>query len=358
MSTEPVLLHDNDRPMLLAANSGNGEIDLRVLVLQLWQERKTVLVFIAVAAILSLTAAFLMPQKWTSKAVITVPDANQTYSLDQALIGLQTLGVDTSGSRTDTFALFIKKLNSTAQFQSWVHSSSLKPEVKNNDALYREIMGMSERLALSSDKDARNAENLPYTSWTFSFSGKNPERSQQVLSAYLDFTAESVRQEVLAQLRNNIEKKILIEQERLDLDRTHLNNVRNILIQRLRYSLDIANAAGIHKPVYGQGQTLQDDPDFAIALGADGIAEKLKIETSLKDVDVLNADLQNRQYNIDKLKMLRLPDIQFSPVAYQLSPTLPLKQDGPGKSLFLVLGVLVGAMLGCGFVLARKAFNA
>ncbi len=41
-----------------------------------------------------------------------------------------------------------------------------------------------------------------------------------------------------------------------------MKNQLDANIQRLNYSLDIANAAGIKKPVYSNGQAVKDDPDF------------------------------------------------------------------------------------------------
>ncbi|SQB21291.1 ferric enterobactin transport protein FepE [Citrobacter koseri] len=46
------------------------------------------------------------------------------------------------------------------------------------------------------------------------------------------------------------------------MDRVRLRNQLDANIQRLNYSLEIANAAGIKKPVYSNGQAVKDDPDF------------------------------------------------------------------------------------------------
>lgn len=62
------------------------------------------------------------------------------------------------------------------------------------------------------------------------------------------------------------------------VDRVRLTNIHNTNLQRLNYSLEVANAAGIKKPVYSNGQAVKDDPDYSVALGADGIAQKLQIE--------------------------------------------------------------------------------
>jgi len=117
----------------------------------------------------------------------------------------------------------------------------------------------------------------------------------------------------------------------------------------------VANAAGIKKPVYSNGQAVKDDPDYSIALGADGLAQKLEIERSIKDVSALNAAIQDREYRLAELKKLNVEETDFSPVNFQMSASLPIKSDGPGKLLILVLASLVGLMIACGTVLIRHA---
>ncbi|STM95749.1 ferric enterobactin transport protein FepE [Escherichia coli] len=103
-------------------------------------------------------------------------------------------------------------------------------------------------------------------------------------------------------IRNQITLKTKVVQQQLELDRVRLTNIHNTNLQRLNYSLEVANAAGIKKPGYSNGQAVKDDPDYSVALGADGIAQKLQIEKNLKDVAELNADFQNREYYLTQLQ--------------------------------------------------------
>lgn len=45
----------------------------------------------------------------------------------------------------------------------------------------------------------------------------------------------------------------------------------------------------------------------------------------------------------------------FTPFKYQLSPSLPVKKDGPGKAIIVILSALIGGMVACGGVLLRYA---
>ncbi|MDA6127695.1 hypothetical protein OSK38_08935, partial [Escherichia coli] len=48
-------------------------------------------------------------------------------------------------------------------------------------------------------------------------------------------------------------------------------------------------------------------------------------------------------------------DVNFTPFKYQLSPSLPVKKDGPGKAIIVILSALIGGMVACGGVLLRYA---
>lgn len=69
----------------------------------------------------------------------------------------------------------------------------------------------------------------------------------------------------------------------------------------------------------------------------------------------LNADFQNREYYLAQLKNLSFADVKLEPFRYQLSPSSPVKKDGPGKPLIVILAALLGGLFACGSVLLREA---
>ncbi|EFF9833463.1 LPS O-antigen length regulator, partial [Escherichia coli] len=112
------------------------------------------------------------------------------------------------------------------------------------------------------------------------------------------------------------------------------------------------------KPVYSNGQIMKDDPDFPVALGSDGIATKLNIKKSIKDVSELSGELRNRQYIVEQLVGVKVGNVDFMPFQYQLSPTSPVKKDGPSNVIIVILSSIIGGMLACGSVLLRHAMEA
>lgn len=73
----------------------------------------------------------------------------------------------------------------------------------------------------------------------------NKEEAQQVLAGYIQYISNLVVTESLENIRNKLEIKTRFEQEKLAQDRVKIRNQLDANIQRLNYSLDIANAAGI-----------------------------------------------------------------------------------------------------------------
>ena len=339
------------------------EIDFLTLLDVLWAAKKQIIVIAAAFALLGLLISFVLPQKWTSEAIITPAEQTQWRSLQQTLMELQVLDIEVPVTPVDVFGQFIKNFSSQSLQEEYFRSS---PYVKshysdlNADSIefQRAVVRLTEKLKIIDNASPKSPVEAPFTSWTLSFSASTPEEAKQVLEGYVDYVAAKVVNETTDNIRNTLALKTRFEQEKLNLDRVRLTNQRDIKIQRLNYSLEVANAAGIKKPVYSNGQVVNDDPDFSITLGADGIQEKLRIEKSLKDIADLNADLRNREYHVEQLQKLNVKDIAFSPFKYQLSPSLPMKKDGQGKAIITVLMGLVGGIIACGVVLLRNAMLA
>lgn len=221
--------------------------------------------------------------------------------------------------------------------------------------LHRAVVNISERMKAVNNAQGKDADKAPYLSWTLSFTAPKASDAQTVLEGYIGYIAALVEQETMQNIRNQIALKTNEVEQQLALDRVRLTTIHNTNLQRLNYSLEVANAAGIKKPVYSNGQAVKDDPDYSVALGADGIAEKLKIEKNLKDVTELNADFQNREYYLAQLKKLSVEDVKLEPFRYQLSPSMPVKKDGPGKGMIVILAAILGGLFACGSVLLREA---
>lgn len=340
--------------------ANSHEIDLFSLIEVLWQAKRRILATVFAFACVGLLLSFLMPQKWTSQAIVTPAESVQWQGLERTLTALRVLDMEVSVDRGSVFNLFIKKFSSPSLLEEYLRSSpyvmdQLKGAQIDEQDLHRAIVLLSEKMkAVDSNVGKKNETSL-FTSWTLSFTAPTREEAQKVLAGYIQYISDIVVKETLENIRNQLEIKTRYEQEKLAMDRVRLKNQLDANIQRLHYSLEIANAAGIKRPVYSNGQAVKDDPDFSISLGADGISRKLEIEKGVTDVAEIDGDLRNRQYHVEQLAAMNVSDVKFTPFKYQLSPSLPVKKDGPGKAIIIILAALIGGMMACGGVLLRHA---
>ncbi|EGU0977485.1 LPS O-antigen length regulator [Salmonella enterica] len=340
--------------------ANSHEIDLFSLIEVLWQAKRRILATVFAFACVGLLLSFLLPQKWTSQAIITPAESVQWQGLERTLTALRVLDMEVSVDRGSVFNLFIKKFSSPSLLEEYLRSSpyvmdQLKGAQIDEQDLHRAIVLLSEKMkAVDSNVGKKNETSL-FTSWTLSFTAPTREEAQKVLAGYIQYISDIVVKETLENIRNQLEIKTRYEQEKLAMDRVRLKNQLDANIQRLHYSLEIANAAGIKRPVYSNGQAVKDDPDFSISLGADGISRKLEIEKGVTDVAEIDGDLRNRQYHVEQLAAMNVSDVKFTPFKYQLSPSLPVKKDGPGKAVIIILAALIGGMMACGGVLLRHA---
>lgn len=340
--------------------ANSHEIDLFSLIEVLWQAKRRILATVFAFACVGLLLSFLLPQKWTSQAIVTPAESVQWQGLERTLTALRVLDMEVSVDRASVFNLFIKKFSSPSLLEEYLRSSlyvmdQLKGAQIDEQDLHRAIVVLSEKMkAVDSNAGKKNETSL-FTSWTLSFTAPTREEAQKVLAGYIQYISDIVVKETLENIRNQLEIKTRYEQEKLAMDRVRLKNQLDANIQRLHYSLEIANAAGIKRPVYSNGQAVKDDPDFSISLGADGISRKLEIEKGVTDVAEIDGDLRNRQYHVEQLAAMNVSDVKFTPFKYQLSPSLPVKKDGPGKAVIIILAALIGGMMACGGVLLRHA---
>ena len=351
---------DLDFPSYATPAISSKEIDLLGLLDVLLAAKKRIVTIVFIFALAGLAIAFMLPQKWTSKAVITPAEQTQWNPLRQMMVALQVLDVKAQVTRSEIFDLFIKKFQSQSLLKEYLTSSPYvmsQLEEVEVDALelHRAVVNIAERMKAVNDAQVKDADKVPYVSWTLSFTAPKASDAQTVLEGYINYIAAVVEKETVQNIRNQIALRTNEVEQQLRLDRVRLTNIHNTNLQRLNYSLEVANAAGIKKPVYSSGQAVKDDPDYSVALGADGIAQKLQIEKNLKDVTELNADFQNREYYLAQLKSLSFADVKLEPFRYQLSPSLPVKKDGPGKALIVILAALLGGLFACGSVLLREA---
>lgn len=337
------------------------EIDLMEWLTLLFAAWKRITATVLVFALMGLGSTVVLPRKWTSQAVITPAAPAQWNALRKMLVGFQALGVDISLTQDAVFSRFIEHVRSQTLLEDFITTSPLmKAPLAGADSdpqrRRQAVATLVQQMKATDNSAVKNADKQPFTSWTLSFTAPTAAQAQQALTGYIATVSRQTQEEMMQDIRNQIALRTQMETLQVARERMRLTIARETRLQRLQYSLAVAKAAGLKKPVFGNTtQGMNDDPDFPVALGADGIAQKLEIVKAMKDVSELDADFRNREYRLTQLLALPVTDMRPAAYHFQRAPSWPVYQDGPGPAMRMLLAALIGAVIACGSVLFRAA---
>ncbi|EAY2109462.1 TPA: LPS O-antigen length regulator, partial [Salmonella enterica] len=79
--------------------ANSHEIDLFSLIEVLWQAKRRILATVFAFACVGLLLSFLLPQKWTSQAIVTPAESVQWHGLERTLTALRVLDMEVSVDR-------------------------------------------------------------------------------------------------------------------------------------------------------------------------------------------------------------------------------------------------------------------
>ncbi|WP_000096750.1 Wzz/FepE/Etk N-terminal domain-containing protein, partial [Escherichia sp. TW09231] len=170
---------DSHFPDYHLASPSNNEIDLLKLIEVLWYAKTRVIAVALAFACIGLLVSFILPQKWTSSAVITPAEAVQWQDLEKVFTKLRVLDLDANIDRNGVFNLFIKKFQSVSLLEDYLRSSpyvmdQLKEAKIDEQELHRAIVTLSEKMkAVDDNASKKKDEPALYTSWTLSFTALN-----------------------------------------------------------------------------------------------------------------------------------------------------------------------------------------
>ena len=337
-------------PVLDSTFVKHDEIDLFELLSVIYKAKKFIILVTLAFIIAGIGVGAVLPQKWTSSAVIIAPAASEFIGLDDLLDQLKIAGIDTGVDSTYLLATYMRYFDSRILRDNYLqHSSYFKMLMAKNpddESRKRQLLDSitSNNITTSSNADDKGLSSKAYNYFRLNFSAAKPEEARNLLQGYMDYVEKSVQGYVTFKIKRAVTLKLQNEQQLYDVEIKKIQNDRDVRINKIKYALSIAQAAGVKKPVYSNGATILDDPDYSISLGADALAEKLKVEESIKDPLDISTDLRNRKMNIDLLRNVKLNDVEFRPFKYLQMPEVPSKKDEPKKLIILVISGMLGMM--------------
>ncbi|ETS33141.1 LPS O-antigen length regulator [Photorhabdus temperata] len=357
MSIKPIKSTNSSEEYFNYYNSKqDDEIDLFELFSVLVQSKLLIIAVTIIFAVIGFTAASFMPQKWTSSASVIQPQLEEIQPLKNILTKLEVLSLQSSVTSSSLYDNFVNNFNSRVLREEYlVNTEYFKNLIAESDdhsplakrKLIEKIVNNNISSSSKVEKEGESGETK------LAFSAGTAEDAYNLLNGYISYVSSVVHDQLESELSDMVKQKLAYSEGLYAIDLNRVHNIQRANIERLKYSLSIANSAGIKKPISSEGAMIKDDPDYSIALGADALQRKLQITEEIKDPSLIDGDLRNRMFYINELKSLKIDKVNFQPFKYMQAPYEPTAKDSPKRLLILVGSVFIGLILAVMFVLIR-----
>lgn len=336
------------------------EFDLLELISIIFNRKFTVLAIAFVAVLAGVAVSYMLPQRWTSSAILVPADAPQLRSMDKVLNELAILDVKTEITPDTLLSDFMRNFDSRSLREKYLVNTNYFKELSKDKTDNAETRNRLINSILNGNIDSHSSiqdkdnDKKEYRYYEIKYSAETPTAARDLLEGYINYVTSIAVTELHQNLNYQVEMLRSKAVALYNLDMMRAETSHRLKIERLQYALDIANSAGLKKPSWSNGANIQDDPDFSVTLGADGLARKLQIEKSLTDAAQLDDKLQNRRLYIQKLDQLKVDEMDVQPFKYMRAPYEPIKRDEPKRVLVVVLFALAGLLAGCGYVVINS----
>ncbi|MHA6604762.1 Wzz/FepE/Etk N-terminal domain-containing protein [Photobacterium damselae] len=344
-------------------HSKNGhENDISQLIKVLWQGKIIIIICTVVFMIIGIAYAFMAQQWWTSSAIITKGQYQDTASLRKSLTNIYTaLSVSNNSIKqineiTSSDMLlneFVTEFNSYNNKKEFFLKNSImiqyardsKISGKNQESQYTDLWAGRVSASLADEKK-------PDT-YTLTYQAKSAKQSSELLADYIHFINLKVRQEVVGALDATISHQAsLLEAELQSLEERAKQKIL-IETKKTQYSLDIAKAANVNQPI----AQMDSRHLFSIDLGANGLAEQELLLKSTKDLSLFEPEIGFVSLKIDLINKINLSNnLKFGVVRFLQNVDYPVSRDKPKRSFIILLSCIIGIIIGSGITLVNEMF--
>jgi chain length determinant protein (polysaccharide antigen chain regulator) len=304
------------------------QIDLIDVLMQIWRGKWIVALFIVSTLIVAGIYLMLAKEKWTSVAVISAPDAGQIVDYTSAMSII---------SNDDRFDISGIQQRVIGRFNSAF--SALSETLDNQN--------LPEKLTINT---AVQGQPLPLK---VTYQGSSAREAQQKLAEYIQQVDELIAKELVDDLEINIKSRTDDLVESLTTQEKVAQEQKDLRIKQIMQALSVAKEAEVRSPQVQQTENVSQDTMFL--LGSAALESMIKNESSRPLV--FSDDYYKTRQNLLDLKTIEIKPGTIHSYRYVMKPTLPVYRDSPRKSLTMVLALLVGGLLGSGFVLTRNALR-
>lgn len=312
-----------------AGQSNDSEqIDLLEVLAQLWRGKWIVALFILIAVIVAGVYLSIAKEKWISIAVISAPDAGQIAGYSNAM------SILSNDERYDIAGIqqrVIGRFNSAFTALSETLSNQDEPEKLTIDT-------------------AVQGQPLPLK---VTYQGSTAEDAQKKLAQYIEQIDQQITKELIDDLQTSVKSRTRDLVESLSTQEKVAQEQKDLRIKQIAQALSVAKEAEVHSPQVRQTENVSQDTLFL--LGSAALESMIKNESSRPLV--FPDDYYKIRKNLLNIQTIVVKPQNIHAYRYVMKPTLPIHRDSPRKVITLVVAILLGGILGSGFVLMRNAFR-
>ncbi|ASV33723.1 O-antigen chain length regulator [Candidatus Hamiltonella defensa] len=284
--------HSNMSENTLDLKPSTDEIDL-IDLLAIFFKNKVKIFFITIFfVIVSALICYKLPEKWTSKAIITYIDDNQLQPFELLSYKLKLFDISLNFDQKNLLSLFIQLFNSNVLKEKYLVNTSyfqklIKDHPENRNQFMLDII---KNIHIEYSKSNKENDFKGYVFYTLSYSADTAKDAQNLLNGYINYISAIFDEK----LNNKITNKINIKK-----------SVHSFIIDN-------------------KGMSINDDVNLPMA--------KLQLE---------------------KLQSIKLSDIKIIPFEYLQKPNEHVKKDSPQSAFIILLSGMAGLMVSMFYVLVQ-----
>lgn len=305
-----------------SVNLNNDEIDIIDLLTLLYRHK----IFIVIVTVLFAAAGFgvakILPQKWTSTAEVTEADLRDMPDLDNVRLQMNALNVSAVSDLPAAFNVFGTVWQSPSVQESF--------RLSQGDTTVSGSFGFQKT----------DGNILEPATAKVTFTAADPQTAQQMLSDYLDYTAQYSRNVMQTQLQENLTAALSAGQSQYRVALVKAEHQREQTLAYLAAAERVAPAAASAPP-----QNPGADPVASYrAMGRPAVTQMIDSLKAL-DLPAVDANLLDRAYTLKSIKSIAPFSLNIIPFTVTESPDLPVVKDGPGTKMYLIASAFLGFIL-------------
>lgn len=303
------------------------ELGLLDIMVQLWNGKKTIMITIVITVLLAVAWVLLAKEKWTSKAIVTLPAAGQVANYNAALSVLYAQSPQDKPAIGDLQQQLFNRFSGSI--------SALSSELENLDEplqlrVQQVIKGSREPLRIS-------------------FTADSPEAARKQLGEYIQRVNDDVVDDYGADIRRSLSVKTRELSDLLDTQKQIALDKKELRIDVIKQALKIAEASNLSHVQLNQAEFLSDDTLYLLgatslkAMIANEATRPLPLDGSYYDTQRALLAMTHLKIQVDNLQSYR----------YISAADLPVRRDSPKRVLTVLLSVILGGIIGSAIVIGR-----